>query len=273
MLQKTACIYSGLPLHVITLDELGVDHTRFITDIAPTFDQSHGLLVDDVYDVVRRQKEFLARHGGSLSAMSPTDRKLFDQIMVARRRAFAVFDVDYQGMNAWNAVQVFPDAFTQDVTDTRSAPRVFATMSAFVTQHPEFQKLLGGVAGRIAEFEGREVSMRITVHQVQSMAYRTQPSDNAPEGTHQDGADYIISALIVEERGIRGAMSKVYWRDPDTKEQTTLLTHDLKVGEAILQADRGTPLWHDVTPMNLVEGSPYKVGTRSIFGFDIQLKK
>jgi hypothetical protein len=144
-------------------------------------------------------------------------------------------------------------------------------MPLFVTQHPEFQKLLGGIAGKVAQFEKRKVSMRITVHQVQSLVYRTQPGDNAPEGTHQDGADYIISALVIEERGIRGAMSKVYFRDPVSKEETMLLRHDLKVGEAIFQADKGTPLWHDVSPMSLVEGSPYKVGSRSILGFDIQL--
>lgn len=267
MVQKIRHLDQAIPLEVLTLEDFGVEHVRFVTDIAPTFD----LLVDDVYDVVRRQKEFLAAHDGGIEHMLPADRKLFDQIMIARRRAYAVFMVDYQGMNAWSAQQVFPAAFTQEVADLRATPRVFATMSMFVTQHPEFQKLLGGIAGKITRYEKRQVSMRITVHQVQSLVYRTQPGDNAPEGIHQDGADYIISALVIEERGVRGAMSTVYWRDPETKTQAILLHRDLKVGQAILQADKGTALWHDVSPVHLIEGSSYKVGTRSILGFDIQL--
>lgn len=253
-------------LEIVTLKGLCVDHDRFVNDIAPTFDQ----LFDDVYDVVRRQKAFMAGCGGTLDHMLPADRKRFDQIMVARRRAYAVFDVHYQGMNAWSVTQVFPTAFTQAVADERAAPRVFAQMSSFVTQHPEFHKLLGSIARKVAEYEGKELRMRITAHQVQSIAYRTQPSDNAPEGMHQDGADYIVSALVVEERGIRGALSKVYSSNSEG-DLTTLLVHDLKVGEGILQADSGTDLWHDVTPFSLTEGSSYKMGTRSIFGFDIQI--
>jgi hypothetical protein len=258
----------SIPLEIVTLKGFGVDHDRFVNDIAPTYDY----LLDDVYDVVRRQSNFLKNCGKPFSSLLPEERKKFDQIMVARRRAAAKFEVAYEGRNAWSANRVCMESFVQNVSDERAAPRVFAEMSLFVTEHPEFQALLRGVAEKVAEFEGAEVKLDVIVHQVQSVAYRTQPSDNAPEGIHQDGANYIISALVVEERGIRGAMSQVYHRDKSTGEQTLLLRHDLGVGEGILQADSGTELWHDVTPFCLTEGSSYKMGTRSIFGFDIKLK-
>ena len=34
--------------------------------------------------------------------------------------------------------------------------------------------------------------------------YQHQNATNAPEGIHQDGADYIVSALVLERKNIKG---------------------------------------------------------------------
>ena len=102
----------------------------------------------------------------------------------------------------------------------------------------------------------------IDVHQVRLLSYNNQPSDNAPEGIHQDGADYIISALVLNKCNIENDHSIIY--DKNKKE---LYRTNLNLGEFIFQDDKN--LWHDITPLKAIEN--YN-GYRDILGFDIKLK-
>jgi hypothetical protein len=88
---------------------------------------------------------------------------------------------------------------------------------------------------------------------------------NSPEGIHQDGADYIVSALVMERAGVTGGESRVY----DSDKKTVLLRHTLLPGEGLFQVDAGSPLWHDVTPV-VAQGDG--MGVRSLFGLDIRVQ-
>ena len=77
------------------------------------------------------------------------------------------------------------------------------------------------------------------------LSFANQPSDNAPEGIHQDGADYIISAMILNKHNIENDTSVIY--DENKKE---IFRTNLNTGDFIFQDD--IKLWHDIKPINAV---------------------
>ena len=133
--------------------------------------------------------------------------------------------------------------------------------------HSEFTKLIGGIIHMVHEVRPRASDIEITMHQMCCYADVIVPGDNSPEGIHQDGADYIVSALVVERAGITGGESVVYGSD----KKTEYLRRTLAPGEGLFQADKGTPLWHYVTPIHEDPTVPPLYGSRSIFGFDINI--
>ena len=58
-------------------------------------------------------------------------------------------------------------------------------------------------------------SVDMNVHQSFVQAFPEKAGSNAPEGIHQDGSDYIVSALVVDRGNIVGEISKIY--GPDKK--------------------------------------------------------
>jgi hypothetical protein len=88
---------------------------------------------------------------------------------------------------------------------------------------------------------------------------------NAPEGIHQDGSDYIVSALVIERRGVVGGESIVLGPD----KRTEYLRHTLQEGQGIFQADVGSPLWHWATPVRPAAPSSGEEAVRNILGYDV----
>ena len=86
-------------------------------------------------------------------------------------------------------------------------------------------------------------------------------ADNAPEGIHQDGADYIVSALIFNKYNIINDNSIIYNNHLEPIYQT-----QLQEGEGIFQND--TDLWHDITILEAQEGY---LGYRDILGLDLNI--
>ncbi|MDO8599187.1 MAG: 2OG-Fe dioxygenase family protein, partial [bacterium] len=144
--------------------------------------------------------------------------------------------------------------------------------------HREFQRLIVAVAEMVEDAEteaGRRVhGMTATFHQMglEVLADGVAPT-MAPEGVHRDGADYIVSALVMERDDVEGGTSTVL--SPDKAK--TLLTVTLAPGQGIFQADalRSLPesqqLWHNVTPVTLRDSDDDQRGSRNIFGFDVVL--
>jgi hypothetical protein len=110
---------------------------------------------------------------------------------------------------------------------------------------------------------GLAEDLTVTFHETGTVARQGRGATNAPEGVHQDGADYIVSALVVERVNVEGGMSLIV--DDDTG---TVFSVVLEPGQGIFQADRGSSLWHYVTPI-LLGGEGRDEGVRNIFGFDV----
>ena len=284
----------GVPLRLFDLKGLYIDQEKFLREIAPTF----SMLAWDFYDVKRAQVEFLKsryyyeRHrldiflgdyymkrvtleavGDLIADLSETDRHVFNRVVPRRKRSIAKFDLNCVD-DKWQIERLKCESFVQNVTasDPRSLKRIFNETSELVTAKPCFKQLIGSIADMAAmaerEYKQRDAQkIKMTFHQVSLLADIINEGRGAPEGIHQDGADYIVSALVIERIGIIGGESVIYFPDRETE----LWRHTLLPGQGIFQADQGTCLWHDVTPIRDDPTTPPPDGNRNTFGFDINV--
>ena len=82
---------------------------------------------------------------------------------------------------------------------------------------------------------------------------------------HQDGADYIVSATVLERCNVSGGASVISLAGPGGPPAIDSIV--LKEGQGLFQADAGADLWHGVMPVKpLRQELP---AYRSILGLDI----
>lgn len=292
----------------------GMDRARFLEELAPSFER----LAWDDNDVKRAQVKFLATHFPGmnkrlaefskryyrgecgldevedlLEELDFWETMKFEEIRSYRRRSIARFRIVNRGTgnwhNQWQIHQLEAGAFEQDVDDDeRAAPRVFDPTANEVLQHPEFIRLLYALAEMVEDCEeGQEteiVELEVVFHQMGLVAPRGATPSNAPEGRHKDGADYIMSALVVErsEFLIGGVSEITDW------EGRTLVHWQLEPGQYIFQADQSSTLYHDVSEIQINEEALAEAGAcieagdghegdeegvRNIFGFDVKVKR
>ena len=86
----------------------------------------------------------------------------------------------------------------------------------------------------------------------------------APEGMHQDGVSFIVSAMVLERANVEGGISSIYYNDSGD----LALEVKLSEGEGILQSDLEHGYWHSVSPVFPVVST--KPAYRSIIGLDIE---
>lgn len=106
-----------------------------------------------------------------------------------------------------------------------------------------------------------------TIHHTFIFCENGTTATNSPEGIHQDGMDFIVSAFVVERKNIKGAKSIIYNGDKKNK----IFECVLKDGQGILQADLNTTLWHEVTEISQINLN--EIAYRSSIGFDIEILK
>ena len=283
------------PILKFNLRDIGIDLSK-LQNICPTYES----LPWDMYLVKRDQVDFLIEkfpwlkqffletflpnYFADIASLSDVSRLVdrfnkediaaFEEIQPYRRRGISSFLLEKSGEGfEWNIEQLpyVPYSQTSDVLlDYRNLPRSFPPSPVEVTSNDEFRKILAYLAmfTDIAE-KGKTKKIKIICQQVGIVS---KPDDNreesnAPEGIHQDGCDYIVSALVVERKGIIGGESVVYAEDKKIELLRTLLLE----GDAIFQADAGSPLWHDVEPIES-DGSPVQ-GIRNIIGYDIYIEE
>jgi hypothetical protein len=274
-------------LRAFNLETFGVDRESFLRAMRPTFSVLHL----DPYDAKRAKvdllkkrfpqhadrlngflgnyyanKEDLAAVYDLLRELDDQDRNELDRIGMTgrRKRAVARFNVQFGG-GKWNFERIAGERFRQNVEagDPRALVRVFHEMETLVADHPQVRHLMECFAELVRERHPDCKKLRMNVHQMFIFADILSAGDNAPEGIHQDGADYIVSALVIERAGILGGESIVY--GPDKK--TVYFRRTLAEGEGIFQTDKG--LWHYVTPIRENPAVPPDYGHRSILGFDM----
>ena len=97
------------------------------------------------------------------------------------------------------------------------------------------------------------------------------------EGAHEDGADFIVSALVVNRINVNGGESQILEMLADGKKEI-VFKRTLAPGEFVFQADTGeeliygNDLWHHVTPFHIADESKGEAW-RDIIGFDLIVSK
>ena len=102
----------------------------------------------------------------------------------------------------------------------------------------------------------------INVHLVRQWALPGSTSTNAPEGCHQDGAQFIISACVLNLENVNdeGGISRVY----DETQKKTLFEQQLEPGQFLLHDDMH--YWHDISKIESKDG--INPAVRDIIGLD-----
>lgn len=177
----------------------------------------------------------------------------------SRYRRYASFRVDLNE-DIINIEQLHKNNFSQNVGDFRSDIRYFQPIREDIIKN-QLIDLFVPPLSLTHYFNPSSSKYQLDVHQVRLLSFNNQPSDNAPEGIHQDGADYIISALVMNKHNIQNDTSIIY--DENKKE---IYRTNLNIGDFIFQDD--TNLWHDIKPINAAIN--YN-GYRDIIGFDIKI--
>ncbi|MFK8102868.1 MAG: 2OG-Fe dioxygenase family protein [Saprospiraceae bacterium] len=285
------------PILVGDLTSLGLDQAEFLNFFSPVFQT----LPWDPYDARRLRIEFLentfpaaqkeirsffkAYYQGeiSLTALEPWVQQLtpsqaadFAQIQPWRRRSVAGFYLSEKDGNI--TIERTPvEQFSQQVADEdfRSWPRIFAEADTAYVEQVLFSDLLRAVFEVVKARRPNLYKIHLTSHFMSVRATEKAPGDNSPEGAHEDGADFIVSALVINRFNVAGGESQILEKLKDGQKEI-IFKQTLAPGEFIFQADTGeeiiygNDLWHHVTPFHLAD-SQRAEGWRDIIGFDIVL--
>lgn len=280
------------PLRVFDLEGWGIDTEKFLNYFTDAFEG----IPWDIYHFRQEQMFFLQDklpqeeikytqlyedyYAGNVEIsalqhfvdmLGEEDRKEFDGILPDRKRTLSRFVMEYANKGKWYIEVKENEPFKQEVDkdDVRKVLRKFSVPRMSITHNHLLIELLEKIGTLVLSLNPNARKLDITFHTMGVVTYPGMPGTNSPEGTHQDGADYIISALVVGRHAIKGGVSTVY--GPDKK--TVYLETTLMPGQGLFQADKGTPLWHNVSSVYLDEEVDPKMGYRNIFGFDINIVK
>jgi len=280
-------IHIPYPIRVFNLEQLGVNPSHLIDLLSANVPN----LSWDYYDLRKAQLTFLKENLQNESenilkiesdyylyskyedqiksyrkSLTKSQQESFDKISAHRRRSICQFILT-RTEHEWIIERIYESGFTQDVEDYREDERVFEQTSTESTDHIAFQNLLKGLANLTLEFKPKAQKLKLVAHEMATITKANTPGDNSPEGIHQDGSDFIVSALVLERKGVLGGQSLIFGPDKKSK----YLEYTLKPSEGLFQADKGTQLWHKVTSIHLDPESELEVGERNILGFDIDV--
>lgn len=287
------------PIRIGSLTDLVINKADFIASFKPFFDTD---LMDDVYLVKNNQIAFLKSifiedrislekihqdyFEGKLSKsvlnpwidkLSKNQKKEFLILSkITRQRNISSFTVEKSSekqRDNLDVKRIEATSFKQDVSDFRVWKRVFKQASKASVENELFNGLLKQVFLLISEIHPTTQKIKVTSHFMRTISDIQIKGENSPEGVHEDGAKYIVSALVINRTNILGGETQIFEAISEKKE--LVFNTILEAGEFAFQADTGeekefgTDLWHYVTPIqpiNLAEK-----GVRDIIGFDIEI--
>ncbi|MDC8004865.1 2OG-Fe dioxygenase family protein [Aureisphaera galaxeae] len=283
------------PIRVGSVEDLGFSTETFLDFFKPLFDE----LSDDVYLVRGKQISFLKelfpndtaliekRHqpyfeGAAdievlqpwIDQLTPEQKLEFDRLsMITRQRNISSFLIEVWDEDYF-IERTGQQGFQQNVGDFRGWRRVFTQATAEAVQGEHFHRLLKKISALVRSIHPEARKLQITSHFMRTISREQIKGENAPEGVHEDGAQYIMSALVINRQNINGGESQIYEQNPKGSNEI-IYQKELQPGEFIFQADTGeeftfgNDLWHYVTPIEPKDVS--QAGIRDIIGFDIDI--
>ena len=190
----------------------------------------------------------------------PFDPYIKDNTRQRRYANYLVKNINNQKISIHHTKKT---VFEQNVDDPRKEKRTFELIEN--PYHPFLLNFITLGAEYFYINHPSEKNLSIDVHQVRQICYPDIDSHNSSEGIHQDGANYIISACVLNRYNIQGGTSSVYDNNLVLLYDTLLLEN-----EFIFQDDKS--LYHYVTPIQYSKiNSNEPIGYRDIIGLDIQI--
>ncbi len=284
------------PIRIAALNHLGIEKEVFIDFFKDLFQE----LAWDPYDVRRLQIEFLKAQIPSaeeelnklfkayftgevgeealekwVEQLSDEDQFEYTKIKPWRRRSISQFVLSINDGD----IEILREPCKQfsqsvDEEDYRSLPRIFEESPDKHVVNTHFNSLMISVFHIIQSIEENVKKIQLVAHFMSVKATEERVGDNSPEGAHEDGADYIISALVINRTNVKGGESQVI--EKVGEEAEIIFRRTLQEGEFVFQADTGeedtfgNDLWHHVTPFAIDDISKGE-GWRDIIGFDINI--
>jgi hypothetical protein len=220
----------------------------------------------DIYTGVIRNSELYT----VFPSLSSVDKSRLESLVPTRKRCMSEYSLHWK--DEWKIERIPSSLVSQTRAliaadgelDYRLSRRKFKELPDELFDG-NLRAILVGVADMVKETKPSIQKLNISVHNTVVYCHPQQLTTNSPEGIHQDGVEFIVSALVIERSNISGGKSIIYGRDKCTR----LLQVELHAGQGIFQADLGTELWHEVTPITAVDRT--KSGYRSTIGFDVTM--
>ena len=177
----------------------------------------------------------------------------------------------------WRLAETGVAVFEQQVDDPRARPRVFSAPPLSVYRSPDMRQLVCNLATYILANPMLSAqpctAIKATMHQMLTYS----GNNPAPEGVHQDGADFVVSAIVIDKKNCIGGESMIFFDKPQNSQQEgdnapskLIAKHTLGIGEGAFQADMITKFWHGVTPVKAIDSN--QESYRAILGFDFNIK-
>lgn len=205
----------------------------------------------------------------------PPDKDYPNNDPPVRLRRFARYSINKRQNGKWEIIYNPDCRFTQNVDDFRKNTRVFPPIESRFQYDDDMMNFISyicyncvqcmysypnlGFTNKLHKFSGFDVSL----HQVRQIAYPDKLSDNAPEGIHRDGADFIVSALVLHRTdNLKGAESILY----DSQKKKVVFKTILQENEGIFQED--IHMWHDITEASTTND---RFAIRDILGLDVKI--
>lgn len=157
-----------------------------------------------------------------------------------------------------------PQAISSREFDFRLYPREFMKLSENA-DNASLKAVFSAASDKVFQIESTAKRLKLICHHTKIITDKDNLGSNSPEGIHQDGMDYIVSAFVVERNNISGGESVIFGADA----KTPLFKIALQPGQGVFQPDVGTDLWHVVTPFHLKNID--EQGVRASIGFDFEI--
>jgi hypothetical protein len=285
-----------IPIQIINLAEFGVDNNNIISVLRPAYNNDYEW---DYYLFRQNQIEFLKQNlskeilqkyddkfwmnyydgthkedklNDLIQYLSNEQQQKYADIRPTRKRLVSSFELDFIA-DKWQINRKPTGIFTQsdalndeNIQDYRLSQRLFKELPQHL-EDDNLHKMLSSTADMLVKkLTPQPQKLDIIVHHSLLYCFDDMTSTSSPEGIHQDSADYIVSAIVIDRQDITGGKSILYGKDA----KTAILELTLHEGQGILQADDKTDLWHSVT--SITPSANKKSGYRATIGFDISLR-
>ena len=136
-----------------------------------------------------------------ISSLQPTRKRLISKYIVQINNKININRIKSSSFRQKEAKLIKTDIF-----DYRKLNRTFAELpDELLDDH--LLALIEFTAFRVKNAAPSANKLIVTIHHTIVYSYFDCGSTNSPEGIHQDGMDYIVSALVIERQNISGGTS------------------------------------------------------------------